>query len=52
MSERVATIERAEAASAIRCNVSDYITEQAHTRPDATAIIEQATEILFMRRSL
>ncbi len=43
MSERVATVERAEATSATRCNVSDYITEQARTRPDATAIIEQAT---------
>jgi acyl-CoA synthetase (AMP-forming)/AMP-acid ligase II len=43
MSERVATVERAEAASAARCNVSDYITEHAGTRPDATAIIEQAT---------
>lgn len=26
-----------------RCNVSEHITEQARTRPDATAIIEQAT---------
>lgn len=43
MSERVATIESTEAATATRCNVSDYITEQARTRPDATAIIEQAT---------
>ncbi len=43
MSERVATIERTEAASVTRCNVSDYITEQARTRPDAVAIIEQAT---------
>lgn len=43
MSERVATIESTEAATATRCNVSDYITEQARTRPDATAIFEQAT---------
>lgn len=43
MSERVATLEQHEAATAARCNVSDYITEQARARPDATAIIEQAT---------
>lgn len=43
MSERVATIESTEAATATRCNVSHYITEQARTRPDATAIFEQAT---------
>lgn len=43
MIERVATFERTEAATAARCNVSDHITGQARTRPDATAIIEQAT---------
>jgi olefin beta-lactone synthetase len=43
LSERVATLERSEAATAARCNVSDHITDQARTRPDAVAIIEQAT---------
>lgn len=43
MSECIATIQHSESATGKRCNVSDHITEQARMRPDATAIIEQAT---------